>query len=110
MEFLNSAFTEFMIVLLPGYIITLLSAVIAYLLSREKPLKRKYIVWGSLLMVPISPAIAFSVGRTYAMITQNIWAAAIMLYIFPIIFIIGLIMLLIGVLKKKEHISNSVDE
>ncbi|MDY0410148.1 hypothetical protein ACFFIS_01810 [Virgibacillus soli] len=85
-----------------GYIITLLGAGVAYFLSRGKSLKRKYIVWGVALMVPISPTIAFSVGLTYARIIHNAWAALMMWIIFPVIFIIGLILLLVGIFKKNE--------
>lgn len=85
-----------------GYVITLLAAVVAYLLSQGKSIRRKYIVWGIALMVPISPALAFSVGLTYARIVHNGWAALIMWYIFPIVFIIGLIMLLVGIFKRAQ--------
>jgi|SRR5690625_4968302 len=87
-----------------GYVITLLGAVIAYLLSQDKSIKRKYVVWGLAFMVPISQALAFSVGLTYARIVENAWAALIMWYIFPILFLIGLIMLLVGIFKKDKNI------
>jgi len=45
---------------------------------------------------------SLSVGHTYAMIVHNSWAALIMVYIFPVIFIIGLIMLLVGLFKKGQ--------
>ncbi|WP_019376143.1 hypothetical protein [Virgibacillus halodenitrificans] len=85
-----------------GYVIALIGAVIAYQLSEGKPKKRKYKVWGIALMLPISPALAFSIGLSYAVIVENGWAALIMWYIFPIIFIIGLIMLLVGIFNKEE--------
>ncbi|MGE7024433.1 hypothetical protein [Solibacillus cecembensis] len=85
-----------------GYLITLLGVVIAYLLSVGKSKKRKYMVWGIALMLPISPALAFSLGLTYAAIIRDNWSALIMVFICPIIFIIGLIMLLVGIIKKEE--------
>ncbi|ARF18680.1 hypothetical protein [Sporosarcina ureae] len=85
-----------------GYVIALLGAVIAYQYSKGKSKKRKYQVWGFSLMLPISPALAFSIGLTYAVIVKNGWAALIMWYIFPVIFIIGLMMLLVGVFKREE--------
>ena len=39
---------------------------------------------------------------TYAMIVKNGWTALIMWYLFPLIFIIGLIVLMVGIFKKKE--------
>ncbi|TMN23046.1 hypothetical protein [Lentibacillus cibarius] len=85
-----------------GYAVALLGTVIAYLLSEGKPKKTKYKVWGIALMLPISPALAFSIGLTYAVIVKNGWAALMMWYIFPLIFIIGLIMLLVGIFSKEE--------
>lgn len=87
-----------------GYSIALISVLIAYGLSEGKSKKRKYKVWGIALMLPISPALAFSIGLTYSAIIGNSWAGLIMFYICPIIFIIGLIMLMVGIFKKEETI------
>ncbi len=85
-----------------GYAVALIGTVIAYQLSEGKPKKTKYKVWGIAIMLPISPALAFSIGLTYAVIVKNGWAALMMWYIFPLIFIIGLIMLLVGIFSKEE--------
>lgn len=87
-----------------GYGMALLGAVLAYLLSKDKPNKRKYKVWGIALMLPISPSLAFAIGLTYAVIEKSGWAALIMVYIFPILFISGLILLLVGIFKKEDTI------
>lgn len=73
-----------------------------YQLSEDKSEKRKYKVWDIALMLPISPALAFSLGLTYAVLTKSGWSALIMWFIFPVIFIIGLVMLLVGIFKKSE--------
>ena len=83
-----------------GYGIAIIGALIAYQLSKGKTKKRKYVVWGITLMLVISPFISFAIGLTYAVIEQNGWAALVMWYIFPVIFITGLIMLLVGIFKK----------
>ncbi|MCY9007362.1 hypothetical protein [Peribacillus frigoritolerans] len=85
-----------------GYGIAFIGALVAYQLSKGKSKKRKHIVWGIALMLAISPFLSFAVGLTYAFIAGNGWAALIMWYLFPIGFIIGLIMLLVGIFKKKE--------
>lgn len=85
-----------------GYGIAFIGALVAYQLSKGKSKKRKHIVWGIALMLAISPFLSFAVGQTYAFIVGNGWAALIMWYLFPIGFIIGLIMLLVGIFKKKE--------
>ncbi|MGE7907559.1 hypothetical protein ACQKNS_24645 [Peribacillus sp. NPDC094092] len=85
-----------------GYGIAFIGALVAYQLSKGKSKKRKLIVWGIALMLAISPFLSFAVGLTYAFTVGNGWAALIMWYMFPIGFIIGLIMLLVGIFKKKE--------
>ncbi|MED3949480.1 hypothetical protein [Priestia aryabhattai] len=86
-----------------GYGISIIGAIIAYQLSKEKTKKRKYIVWGIALMLAIAPFLSFAIGLTYAVIAKNGWAALIMWYIFPIIFVIGLIVLMIGIFKREER-------
>ncbi|MED4156355.1 hypothetical protein [Priestia aryabhattai] len=86
-----------------GYGIAIIGAIIAYQLSKEKTKKRKYIVWGIALMLAIAPFLSFAIGLTYAVIAKNGWAALIMWYIFPIIFVIGLIVLMIGIFKREER-------
>ena len=86
-----------------GYGIAIIGAMIAYQLSKEKTKKRKYIVWGIALMLAIAPFLSFAIGLTYAVIAKNGWAALIMWYIFPIIFVIGLIVLVIGIFKREER-------
>ncbi|MBM7553966.1 hypothetical protein [Thalassobacillus pellis] len=85
-----------------GYVIAFIGALAAYQLSKGTPKKRKYKVWGIALMVPISPALAFAIGSNYAFIVKNGWATLIMWYIFPVIFIIGFVMLMVGILMKEE--------
>ena len=86
-----------------GYGIAIIGAMIAYQLSKGKTKKRKYIVWGIALMLTIAPFLSFAIGLTYAVIAENGWAALIMWYIFPIIFVIGLIVLMIGIFKREER-------
>lgn len=85
-----------------GYVIAFLGILYAFIISEDKPKNKKYKVWGIALMVPISPALSFSVGLTYAFIVKNGWAGMLMFLIFPLIFIIGLILLLVGIFKKED--------
>lgn len=84
-----------------GYVITLISLPIAYLFSIGKSNKSKYRTWGTFIMLPISLPLAYSMGLTYAIIEGNPWATMIMLIIFPLIFLVGLVLLLVGVFKKN---------
>jgi MFS family permease len=86
-----------------GYGVAFIGALVAYYLSKDKSQKRKYIVWGIALMVAISPFLSFAIGLTYGFIIENGWAIpGTIIILFPIGFIIGLIMLLVGIFKKKE--------
>ncbi|MFA1822341.1 hypothetical protein ACDX78_19625 [Virgibacillus oceani] len=85
-----------------GYLITLLSVPIAYLLSVGKINKKKCKIWGIAIMLPISAPLAYSIGFSYAIFIGDGFAALLMLFVFPILFIIGLILLLVGIFKKDE--------
>ncbi|WP_239984630.1 hypothetical protein [Lentibacillus sediminis] len=101
----NNSFGEQDIMISPlylGYLITLLTVPIAYLLSMDKSNKSRYKVWGIAIMLPISLPLAYSIGITYSFIVGNPWATILTLYVFPVIFIIGLIILLVGIFKKDE--------
>ncbi|MEK4713774.1 hypothetical protein [Sporosarcina sp. FSL K6-5500] len=89
-------------VLFVGYVFAFIGALAAYHLSEGKSKKRKYIVWGITFMLVISPLLSFQIGLTYGLIIRNIWAIPVTIIIlFTIGFIIGLIILLIGIFKKK---------
>src|SRR5690625_3939144 len=103
--FPNSSFGKQDIMISPlflGYFITLVTIAKAYLLSKEKSNKSKCKVWGIAIIVPISLPLAYSIGITYAYIEGNPWAIMLMVVVFPIIFLIGLIILLVGIFKKDE--------
>ncbi|TCI63201.1 hypothetical protein [Exiguobacterium sp. SH0S2] len=90
-----------------GYIIACIGAFVAYWFSTGESRKKKYKIWGIALMLPISPALAFSIGLSYAISVENGWAGLIMWLIFPIIFLIGLTLLLVGIFKKEKTIKSN---
>ncbi|WP_160725643.1 hypothetical protein [Bacillus sp. USDA818B3_A] len=81
--------------------IAIMGFIIAYQLSKGQSKKRKYIVWGITTMIAIAPFLSFSIGLTFAFIVRNGWASMIMWVLFPIMFLLGLILLLVGVVKGK---------
>ncbi|MEQ2528801.1 hypothetical protein WMO40_19165 [Bacillaceae bacterium CLA-AA-H227] len=85
-----------------GYAIASIGSIMAFQLTRGKSKKRKYIVWGITTMLALAPFFSFSIGLSYAFIVQNGWASMIMWVLFPIIFIIGLGMLLVGIFMRQE--------
>ncbi|WP_374965263.1 hypothetical protein [Lysinibacillus sp. RS5] len=84
-------------------IIALVGLIAAFQLSEEKTEKGKYIIWGTITMIAFAPSLSFLIGVTYAMTVRNGWAASIMMFLFPMIFVIGLIILLLGIYKKHEE-------
>ena len=88
-----------------GYLIAALGAFVAYWFSTGEARNTKLRIWGiALIMIPISPALAFSIGLSYAISVQNGWAGLIMWFIFPILFLSGLALLLIGLFKKEKKL------
>ena len=84
-------------------IILTVALVIAYQLSNSKSKKRKYIVWGITTMLAITPLFSWLISNAYASIEGSGWAGVAMLSIMlPILFLVGLVILLVGVFRKKE--------
>ncbi|WP_246042025.1 hypothetical protein [Robertmurraya kyonggiensis] len=84
-----------------GYAIAIIGSAMAFQLTKGKSKKRKYIVWGITTMFALAPFFSFAIGLSYAFIVQNGWAGMIMWLLFPIIFIIGLGLLLVGIFKRN---------
>lgn len=84
--------------------ILIFGPIAAFRLTKGNSDKRKYIVWGITAMVAIAPFLSFLIGITYGSIVGSGWAAGgTMVILFSIIFLVGLIIMLIGIFKKSEH-------
>jgi len=89
--------------ILVAVIIVIVAMVIAYQSSRGKSQKRKFIVWGLTTMVAIAPFLSWLVSIGYANIEGSGWAGVALLSImFPLLFLFGLAILLVGIFKKKD--------
>lgn len=76
---------------------------IVFLVNKKRSKKTKIIIWGTTLMIVIAPLLSLSASKIYALIEEDGWAGiALVSILFPVIFLIGLITLLIGVFWK-EH-------
>ncbi|MFS0864378.1 hypothetical protein [Fredinandcohnia sp. 179-A 10B2 NHS] len=79
-----------------------LAVFIGYKLTAAKTKKRKRIVWGVITMLVFSPLVSWLVSIAYATIVESGWAGiALMMLLLPLIFLIGLVILLIGIFKKE---------
>ncbi|KRF56809.1 hypothetical protein ASG98_07175 [Bacillus sp. Soil531] len=72
-------------------------------LSRGKTAKRKYIVWGTTIILIIAPFFSWVVSVLYAISQEEGFAGvALMMLLFPVFFLVGLVTMLIGVFKKES--------
>ena len=83
----------FLSILIMGFIILFMSV-------KGKSAKRKFIIIGTAIMIA-SPFVAFGIGISYGMWVGDGFASLIMVYIFPGLFITGLLVLLMGTTDKK---------
>ena len=68
---------------------------------KGKSVKRKFIIIGTTLMAT-SPFLGFAIGIAYAVWAGDGFAGLIMIYIFPALLILGLLVLLMGIFDGKN--------
>lgn len=83
-------------------LIVLVALIAAFQLTEGKSEKGKYIIWGIITMIAFAPFLSFVIGVVYGTIVSNDWVASIMLFLSPLIFVIGVIILILGIYKKDE--------
>jgi len=82
-------------------LIVLVGLIAGFQLTEGRSEKGNYIVWGIITMIAFAPFLSFVIGVMYGIVVKNSWATSIMMYLSPIIFVIGLILLLLGIYKKR---------
>lgn len=82
----------------------ILGVVAAFLISKNKEKKTKRIIWGFTLMIVVAPLFSWLVSQLYGIYEESGWAAvALSAILFPVIFLLGLINLLIGIFQKMKE-------
>lgn len=82
------------------------AAAVFFTLGKSK--KRKFIVWGLTTMIAIAPIFSWLVSISFAIIVEDGFAGiGLMMVMFPFIFLIGIIMLFIGVFTKTKQVEIS---
>ncbi|MCL1698496.1 MULTISPECIES: hypothetical protein [unclassified Lysinibacillus] len=82
-------------------LIVLVGVIAGFQLTTEgRSEKGNYIVWGIITMIAFAPFLSFVIGVMYGIVVKNSWATSAMMYLSPLIFIIGLIILLLGIYKN----------
>ncbi|GMG73152.1 MULTISPECIES: hypothetical protein [Priestia] len=73
-------------------------------LSQGKSAKRKYIVWGTTIILIITPFFSWIVSILFGINQGNGFAAVgLMMLLLPLFFLIGVVTLLIGIFKKDKQ-------
>ncbi|MFJ7917377.1 MULTISPECIES: hypothetical protein [unclassified Lysinibacillus] len=84
-------------------LIVLVGLIAGFQLTEGRSEKGNYIVWGIITMIAFAPFLSFVIGVMYGIIVKNSWATSIMMFLAPIIFVIGLIILLLGIYKNDKE-------
>ena len=72
-------------------------------LNKGATMKVKGITWGIVTMLVIAPLLSWLIGIGYGIyIGEGFAAVGVIIILFPILFIVGLALLLIGIFKKDE--------
>lgn len=84
-------------------LIVLVGLIAGFQLTVGRSEKGNYIVWGIITMIAFAPFLSFVIGVMYGIVVKNSWATSIMMLLAPIIFVIGLIILLLGIYKNDKE-------
>ncbi|MFB7159392.1 MULTISPECIES: hypothetical protein [unclassified Lysinibacillus] len=81
-------------------LIVLVGLIAGFQLTEGRSEKGNYIIWGIITMIAFAPFLSFVIGVMYGIVVKNSWATSIMMFLSPLIFVIGLIILLLGIYKN----------
>ncbi|MGE7214988.1 hypothetical protein ACQKJC_00720 [Priestia koreensis] len=83
------------------FIILLLVCFFVFSLLKDKTKKTKRVIWGLMTMFVIAPLLSGTGGMILAASSDNgIGGGALMMLLFPLLFLIGFLLLGVGLLKK----------
>lgn len=86
----------------------ILGVVAALFISKNKQKKTRMMIWGVTLMIVVAPLFSWLVSQLYGIYEESGWAAvALSAILFPVIFLVGLIVLLTGVFQKMKEKNRS---
>ncbi|MGI2329326.1 hypothetical protein [Planococcus sp. YIM B11945] len=82
----------------------ILGVVVAFFISKNKEKNIKRTIWGITLMIVVAPLFSWLVSQLYGIYEESGWAAvALSAILFPVIFLVGLIVWLTAVFQKKKE-------
>lgn len=72
-------------------------------MMENKSQRKRLIIWGSITMFLIAPILSWLIGIIYGVSVGSGFAAGgLMVILFPIIFVVGVVMLIKGFMKPKH--------
>ncbi|QCR31204.1 hypothetical protein [Lysinibacillus sp. SGAir0095] len=85
--------------------ILIVGLVLAFYFTLGKSIKRKFIIWGITTMFAIAPFFTWLVSISFAIMVGDGFAGiGLMLIMFPIILLIGIVLLLVGIFIKPKQL------
>ncbi|MCM3388361.1 hypothetical protein M3649_09460 [Ureibacillus chungkukjangi] len=85
-------------------IILLLAIVLAVYMSRNKPRKKKLLVWGITTIVAIAPLVSWIAGISFGMDEGDGFIGfTVMIYSFVLLEVIGFILVYLGIFKRMKR-------
>ncbi|WP_234402386.1 hypothetical protein [Oceanobacillus damuensis] len=77
--------------------------ILAFIGSKDRQEKWKYIIWGVTTMIAIAPLSSFIIAIIYAIYVADGFAGvAVLGLLFPVFFLVGLVVLIIGIYKAVK--------
>ncbi|HWL11614.1 MAG TPA: hypothetical protein VNQ57_01390 [Ureibacillus sp.] len=84
-------------------IILVLAIVLAGFISRNKPVKKKFVIWGVAAIVAIAPLVAWIAGILFGMDEGDGFVGfTVMLYSFVLLEVIGFVLVYFGIFKRMK--------
>ncbi|MFF2754124.1 hypothetical protein ACFVR1_10320 [Psychrobacillus sp. NPDC058041] len=75
---------------------------LGFILTLKKSIKRKLIIWGLITMFIITPFLGWIISIIVGIIEGDGFAAVgMMMLLFPLFFVIGLVLLIVGIVRKE---------
>lgn len=75
-------------------------------LTKGRPTKQKWLVWGLLLLIVVGPSFSWLSGIGWGIIFEDGFAGmGMMIFTYAGFFVAGLVALVVGLLKKDEKIA-----
>lgn len=90
--------------ILIGLVILILALVIASMLSQGGSKKKKYIIWGITTMIAVAPLFSWIIAilYVYAFGADGFAGIGLLMILAPLLFVVGLVILLVGVFTKAK--------